>query len=261
MSLAHAHALPHRLIFSLPSPLPPGFWSLSSALSGAGNPPPQSPSAYKPCLIASSLGKKNQNKEVPGLGVRFQVPGHTPALPGAGRSEGQPKVPSLFPNWRWGLPVRWSPGARAAASLAPLVSFVSRVQGGERALVPLEDGRRQSACMLGSGDVMEGPRPPPPPASSPESLGQPAGLTLEPSAKSSCCSSVSQSCSDPFLPPTQVPPPPGGGGVPEITLHLPYKRVGVGASAWRPGPLPPSSMGGGKDPHCFHVVPVKHAQV
>lgn len=42
--LAHACALPHRLIFSLPSPLPPGFWSLSSALSGAGNPPPpQSP--------------------------------------------------------------------------------------------------------------------------------------------------------------------------------------------------------------------------
>lgn len=38
--LAHACALPHRLIFSLPSPLPPGFWSLSSALSGAGNPPP-----------------------------------------------------------------------------------------------------------------------------------------------------------------------------------------------------------------------------
>lgn len=82
MSLAHARALPHRLLFSLPSPLPPGFWSLSSALSGTGSPPPQSPSAYKPCLIASSLGK-NQNKEVPGLGVRFQVPGHTPALTGS----------------------------------------------------------------------------------------------------------------------------------------------------------------------------------
>lgn len=76
------------------------------------------------------------------------------------------------------------------------------------------DGRSQS-----------GPRPL---ASSPESLGQPAGLTLESSAKSSCCSSVSLSHSDPFLPPTQVPPPPGSGNVPEITLHLPYKEVGVG---------------------------------
>lgn len=76
-------------------------------------------------------------------------------------------------------------------------------------------------------------------------MGQPAGLTLESSAKSSCCSSVSQSHSDPFLPPTQVPPPPGSGNVPEITLHLPYKGVGVGGSAWCPGPLTPSSMGGG----------------
>lgn len=112
-------------------------------------------------------------------------------------------------------------------------------------MVPLEAGRNWSACMLGSGAVTEGPRRPPPPASSPENLGQPAGLTLEPSAKSSCCSSVSQSRSDPFLPPTQVPPPPGGGGVPEITLHLPYKGARVGASAWHPGPLTPSSMGGG----------------
>lgn len=58
---SHMPVLPHRLIFSLPSLLLPGFWSVSLALSGAGNAPPThthtSPSAYKPCLIASSLGK------------------------------------------------------------------------------------------------------------------------------------------------------------------------------------------------------------
>lgn len=56
-----------RLLVSLLSPV----MSWQTLLT----PPKKSPSAYKPCLIASSLGK-NQNKEVVGLGVCFQVPGH-----------------------------------------------------------------------------------------------------------------------------------------------------------------------------------------
>lgn len=111
---------------------------------------------------------------------------------------------------------------------------------------PLEVGRNPSTCVcLGRGCDGRSQGSPPPPASSSESLGQPAGLILESSAKSSCCSSVSQSRSDPFLPPTQVPPPPGSGNVPEITLHLPCKGTVVGASVWHPGLLTLSSMGGG----------------
>lgn len=56
--LAHACALPHRLIFSLPSPLPPGFWSLSLALSGAGIPPPPISLHLETLLNCFLLGRK-----------------------------------------------------------------------------------------------------------------------------------------------------------------------------------------------------------
>lgn len=113
-------------------------------------------------------------------------------------------------------------------------------------MVPLEAGKNQSVRMhLAEGLQWKVLGSPPPPVSSPESLGQPANLTFESSAKSSCCSSVSQSRSDPFLPRTQVPPPPGSGNVPEITLHLPHKGVGVGVQLGIRYPWTPFSRGGG----------------
>ena len=61
--------------FSLFPPLFLPAFGLSPQSCQELAPPPKSPSAYKPCLIASSL-VKNQNKEVVGLGVCFQVPGY-----------------------------------------------------------------------------------------------------------------------------------------------------------------------------------------
>lgn len=49
------------------------------------------------------------------------------------------------------------------------------------------------------------PGQPPPPAVPLGNLGQPVSLTLESSAKSSCCTSVSQSHSDPILLPLRFP--------------------------------------------------------
>lgn len=80
------------------SSLPSSSRLLVSLLSPVRSrqPPPQSPSAYKPCLIASSLGKKIKIKKCRGWGYVSRFRGTPQPWPGAERWEGQPKTPSLF---------------------------------------------------------------------------------------------------------------------------------------------------------------------
>lgn len=91
LPLTLSHSLPlflksfcfsHMPVLSLTgsfSPIPPLFFPAfglspqSCQELATPLPPPKSLSAYKPRLIASSLGK-NQNKEVVGLGLCFRVP-------------------------------------------------------------------------------------------------------------------------------------------------------------------------------------------
>jgi hypothetical protein len=120
---------------------------------------------------------------------------------------------------------------RTSASWAPPVRFAPRVEGGKMGLVLLGFGGKQSEHVGGAwGGAMGSHFPQLPPLG--ELGAASVSFTLESSAKSSCCTSASQSHSDPILLPTQVPPPPPRSrNVFQITLQtFPTRRVGWGLS-------------------------------
>lgn len=108
----------------------------------------------------------------------------------------------------------------ASATRAPPGRFAPRVQGEKMGLIPLGVGGSRSKYVHDLGAWPKRSQGSHLPQLLPlGNLGQPVSLTLESSAKSSCCSSVFWSHSDPVLPPTQVPPHPRTGNVFEITLQ------------------------------------------
>lgn len=134
----------------------------------------------------------------------------------------------------------------ASATRAPPGRFAPRVQGEKMGLIPLGVDGSRSKYVHDLGAWPKRSQGSHLPQLLPlGNLGQPVSLTLESSAKSSCCSSVFWSHSDPVLPPPLRSPHIQGLGMCLRSHYKPsHNGGGVGGSVWHPGPLTPSSMGG-----------------